>query len=128
MKPSNAKVRKFLHVIIEGSVQCSTPGLLKHPWSARGGWDFVHPVAPELVRWAVTMSLDRPMLVVIILEFLEGSLQLLDGTEGSDPEQISLQRPTASCLRAAVPEPDLLRYGTSPQLRLLRDQPSFVPS
>lgn len=39
------------------------------------------------------MSLDQPMLVVLLLEGLEGGLQLLDGIEGSDPEQVFLQRP-----------------------------------
>ena len=39
------------------------------------------------------MSLDEPMLVVVILELLEGGLQFLDGIEYPDPEQIFLQRP-----------------------------------
>lgn len=39
------------------------------------------------------MSLDQPMLVVILLELLKGGLQLLDGIEGPDPEQVFLQRP-----------------------------------
>ncbi len=52
-----------------------------------------HPVAPELVWRAVSMSLDQPLLVVILFEPLEGGLQLLDGIEGPDPEQVFLQRP-----------------------------------
>ena len=33
------------------------------------------------------------MPIVIVLEHLEGLLQLLDYLEGSDPEQIFLERP-----------------------------------
>ena len=37
------------------------------------------------------MPLDQPLLVVIVFEFLEGLLHLLNRPEGSDPEQIFLQ-------------------------------------
>ena len=42
------------------------------------------------------------MLVVIVLELLEGLLQFLDCLEGSDPEQIFLERPDEA-LGTAVP-------------------------
>ena len=38
------------------------------------------------------MSLDQPMLVVVVLKRLQCRLQFLDGIEGSDPEQILLRR------------------------------------
>ena len=37
------------------------------------------------------MALYQPMLVIILPELLEGCLQLLDGVEGTDPEQVFLQ-------------------------------------
>ena len=42
------------------------------------------------------------MLVVIVLELLEGLLQFLDCPKGSDPEQIFLERPDEA-LGTAVP-------------------------
>ena len=41
----------------------------------------------------MVVPLDQPLFVVILLEVLKGGLQLLDGVEGSDPEQVFLQRP-----------------------------------
>src|SRR5690554_6710511 len=39
------------------------------------------------------MALYQPVLVIFILEFLQGCLKLLDGIEGFDPEQVFLQCP-----------------------------------
>lgn len=37
------------------------------------------------------MPLDQPFFIVVIFEFLKGGLELFDGVEGSDPEQIFLE-------------------------------------
>lgn len=58
------------------------------------------------------MSLDQPMLVLVILELLEDALQLLDGIEGCDPEQVLLQRPyEALCAAVAFRGADKRRRG-----------------
>ncbi len=42
------------------------------------------------------MPLDQPLFIVVIFEFLQGGLELFDGVEGSDPEQILV--PFAICV------------------------------
>ncbi len=37
------------------------------------------------------MPLDQPLFIVVIFEFLQGDLELFNGVEGSDPEQIFLE-------------------------------------
>src|SRR3954467_6149113 len=56
---------------------------------------------PDLGRCPVAVPLDDPGLVVNLPELLERQAQLLDGGEGSDPEQVLLQRPDEA-LGAAV--------------------------
>ncbi len=50
----------------------------------------------------MAVPLDQPVLVVVVLELLQGGLKLLDGVEGSDPEQVFLQG-SDEPLGAAVP-------------------------
>ena len=37
------------------------------------------------------MPLDQPFFVVVLLELLQGGLEVLDGVESSDPERVFLQ-------------------------------------
>lgn len=48
------------------------------------------------------MPLDQPLFIVVIFEFLQGDLELFNGVEGSDPEQIFLE---CSVKRSAHPLP-----------------------
>ena len=65
---------------IEGAVfrRCSAPGSTGYFGILRGDRDFVHLVACESARRAMPVTLDRPMFVVLVLEPLGGSLQVLD--------------------------------------------------
>ncbi len=49
----------------------------------------------------MSVPLDRPFFVVVLLELLQGGLEFLDGVESSDPERVFLQGSNES-LGAAV--------------------------
>jgi hypothetical protein len=66
-----------------------------------GQWQLVHLVASELGWGAVSMALDQPVFIVGPPEVDQGQVELLDGLEGPDPEQVLLQGADES-LGAAV--------------------------